>query len=64
MITVPLPARAPAPRTPLIAPPEARVYDLAQQARRVGLRIVHNPARGLELAVLSRAGRIPVGVAA
>ena len=50
MITIPLAARAPALRIPLIAPPEARVYDVAQEAQRVGLRIVHNPARGLELA--------------
>ena len=61
MITIPLPARAPASRIPLIAPGDARVYDLAQQAQRVGLRIVHNPQRGLELALMPRAGQIEVG---
>ena len=64
MIPIPLPARAPAPRIPLIAPDNARVYDLAQEARRAGLRIVHNPARGLELALVPGAGQIPAGVAA
>jgi len=60
MIPIPI-QRAPRVRIPLIAPGEARVYDLAQEAQRVGLQIVHNPRRGLELVVLPRAGQVPVG---
>jgi len=59
---IPIPIqRAPRVRIPLIAPPEARVYDLAQEAQRAGLQIVHSPTRGLELTLLPHAGQVPVG---
>lgn len=60
MITIPL-VRTPGVRIPLIAPPEARVYDLARVAEQVGMRIVHNPERGLEMVLDLRAGQVPVG---
>lgn len=51
-------------RIPVIAPGEARVYDLAQAARRVGMRLVHSPVHGLQQVPYLRPEHVEVGVAA
>ncbi len=46
------------------APGERTVYDVAQEARRVGMRLVHSPVHGLQQVPYVGPGQIEVGVAA